>query len=539
MLSHPWGSLPITSAKWNADESILSGNTYWAAEVEALAKMIAQHAVTSTGTSTIEGALRFPLIDPAAIELKQDSLREIRGDKNLHRSLIDLLEQVRDKEGKAGTFLSGDWELLSDPYEGQATLRELFMALPNLAAELPEPATPYLQSLKKALTDVGGTRSHDFARFPVFRQYFKKGIRAPKELDFSSVPSVFCPTALKLIPGSIGGATAGYIGWLLMNNGNLNETTASGALVFAGLVGLIGSYIGNHWGLRRDRRRFLRPLREHFTTAPEALRAYDALGHLDELVAYEGFSHTLKQVVLPLVHDAEQHTFVARRLINATQSKKIEDYVPNDVAIGVDHRITVLTGPNSGGKTSLAKSIVHAQILAQSGCYVPADMAEISIADRIFYQVGRNDSLQDEEGGLGTQLKETKGTFEASTRRTLVAIDDLIEGTTFEEKTEQTTDMLCAFLHKGTNLVYVTHHYELAQWFERQGVGSYIQVEFNDGRPTYKIMPGISTNSHADAVARRVGFSPEDMLAHLQEQGYIKNGQVLRDIRRHARAKTS
>jgi DNA mismatch repair protein MutS len=74
-------------------------------------------------------------------------------------------------------------------------------------------------------------------------------------------------------------------------------------------------------------------------------------------------------------------------------------------------RLSFISGPNSGGKTTICKSIVQNQLLAQMGSYVLADKATINIADMIRYQAPKFDGLQDDEGRFGTELSRTRDIF--------------------------------------------------------------------------------------------------------------------------------
>ena len=259
------------------------------------------------------------------------------------------------------------------------------------------------------------------------------------------------------------------------------------------------------------------------------------IGSLDELLAYDKFGRDLAHSSIPEVLDSSTHEFSARNLINAVQSKRLPYYVPNDVVFNNGQPLTFLTGSNSGGKTSLGKSMAQAQVFAQAGCYVPADWAKMSIADRVFYQVGMNDTLEDDEGGLGAQFVQTRDILFSSTPRSLVVIDDLIEGTTFEEKTRHTRNQLYGFLHKGPTTVYISHHYELAQEFMDNGIGNYLQVEFDGENPTHKIISGISTNSHSDLVAKRTRFDEDAIKRHLVDEGYLQDGRELQDVSKYVR----
>lgn len=187
-------------------------------------------------------------------------------------------------------------------------------------------------------------------------------------------------------------------------------------------------------------------------------------------------------------------------------------------------KLTFVTGPNGGGKTAFCKTIAQAQLLAQIGCYVPAERAQLSVADRIFYQVPESNSLVDREGRFGTELQRTKAIFFASSPKSLVILDELAEGTTYQEKLEISRTILGGFHQVGNNTILVTHNHELAEQFQKRDVGLYRQAEFVHNSPTYRLIEGISRVSHADKVARRIGFAKEDIEKHLAERGYGGEG---------------
>ena len=135
----------------------------------------------------------------------------------------------------------------------------------------------------------------------------------------------------------------------------------------------------------------------------------------------------------PLVTDDDHHSFEATGLKNPILAKEKPECVPNDVQMN-GTRLSFISGPNSGGKTTICKSIVQNQLLAQIGSYVVAEKATINIADMISYQAPKFDGLQDDEGRFGTELSRTRDIFYATSPRSLVILDELAEGTTYEER---------------------------------------------------------------------------------------------------------
>ena len=94
-------------------------------------------------------------------------------------------------------------------------------------------------------------------------------------------------------------------------------------------------------------------------------------------------------------------------------------------------------------------------------------------------------------------------------------MDELSEGTTHQEKIEISMDVLEGFAKKGNNTILITHNHELVEALLKKGLGLARQVEFSGEVPTFRMVPGISTVSHASRVAKKIGFSKEDIERHL------------------------
>jgi DNA mismatch repair protein MutS len=243
----------------------------------------------------------------------------------------------------------------------------------------------------------------------------------------------------------------------------------------------------------------------------------DALGQLDELLSFIRFADTFgHETVLPKLIEADHHRINLVDARNPVLGKVNENYVGNDFSLE-DEKLVLITGPNSGGKTAFCKTITQIQLLAQTGSYVPAKSATLTVADRIFYQAPEISHLDDGEGRFGTELKRTKEIFLASTAKSLVVLDEMSEGTTFEEKMESSTTVLDGFYRKGNSTILITHNHQLVDALLKQRQGIAKQVEFANDAPTYKLVDGISRVSHADRVAKKIGFSKEDIDNYLAD----------------------
>jgi DNA mismatch repair ATPase MutS len=212
---------------------------------------------------------------------------------------------------------------------------------------------------------------------------------------------------------------------------------------------------------------------------------------------------------------SDRHALAVQGVRNPVLAKGNPGYVGNDLVLEQE-RLAFVTGPNSGGKTAFCKTLAQVQLLAQIGCYVPAEAAKLAVADRIFYQAPEISHLADGEGRFGTELKRTKEVFMASSPKSLVIMDELSEGTTHEEKIEISTDILDGFRQKGATTLLITHNHELVGHFQKRRLGLARQAEFSQEMPTYRLVEGISRVSHADRVAKKIGFAKEDIARMLK-----------------------
>lgn len=502
-----------------AGENVLDAASFQTIEVDKLFDSL-DHAETAAGKATLYRSLAQPLVEGGLIRAKQDAVREIEANGILRQGLEALLRQAKSLEKDFHDLLFGNFlGLVSSPahsleiegygYASYIKGTRFLLNLVEAAGRLPTPGSEYLRILVEDLRDFSRSRAYALARGPAYRT--EKGMAAKAEKPWYTPavrfrPSLFKPLGLTL--------TVAALFLILQFVPLILEMATSVAPVFwLFMLPLALLYIPIVGGFDRDG--CIYPLRDIFKKSPEVQNTLDSLGKLDELLSFirfkEAYGHPM---VLPDICDTEQHQLVLRGVRNPILGKANPAYVPNDLAL-TDARLTLITGPNSGGKTAFCKTLAQTQLLAQIGCYVPAEEATLSPADRLFYQVPEISHLADGEGRFGTELRRTKEIFLATSPRSLVIMDELSEGTTHEEKIEISMAILDGFHQKGNNTVLITHNHELVDRYQQKGIGLARQVEFKNDQPTYRLIEGISRVSHADRVARKIGFSREDIARYL------------------------
>ncbi len=183
-----------------------------------------------------------------------------------------------------------------------------------------------------------------------------------------------------------------------------------------------------------------------------------------------------------------------------------------------EHRgITILTGPNSGGKTRLLQTIGLTQLLGQSGLFVPAAAANLPIICGMFVSLVESETASQAEGRLGRELLRIRHLFEAMGSPSLVILDELCSGTNPAEGTEIFSMVLKLLGRLETVSFISTHFLDFAHELESQPPVSsleFLQVETDEQlTSTYQFRPGVAETSLATATAERLGVSFEQLSA--------------------------
>lgn len=518
-----WKEAPQEKSVPPLEDGVIDPATYETLEVDSLFDAV-NATSTIVGRATLHRSLSRPLDDREIIQARQQALRELARNEPLRKGLEQLLGNAAgpDREPEfykllycffLGTIGSptNEREIRGFGYEAYLHGTRFVLETVDQAQRLPEPESPYLKQLLGVLKDFAGTRSYRLMQGPVYRT--EKRLMTKEEKG--AMPAIrFRPSLFK--PGLI----AGLVGGLLLLWGGLppllNLSRPAIGVLWLFLLPLGGAYtpiVGNY-----DRDRFIYPLRKWFREDEAVHQFLESLGYLDELLSMHRYAADFGHpVCLPEILDDGHHRFKARELRNPILGKTNPDYVPNDIELD-HHRITLITGPNSGGKTAFCKTVAQSQLLAQTGAYIPAREAALTVADRIFYQVPEVSQLTSGEGRFATELKHSKQIFLSATPASLVILDELAEGTTYEERLQISYDIMEGFHKKGCTTLLVTHNHQLVDKFIEQGIGQPKQVEFVGDHPTHRLIDGISRVSHADRVAKEVGFSKEDIDRYLKEE---------------------
>ena len=494
--------------------SVVDKETLKLIQVLRLHKTI-DYTTSMTGSAVLLRSLVQPSTDLNYIRSKQESLEEIESNEKLRQALLDLVREYSKGESALYKFFNKDI-LAMFPYHDLKRAKKSAATITTLMQTIPETKTPYLRGLMAKLHLYKNASIDRMMTGSIFRTF--KGLKSAKEVKFFTPKQKFIPH--RFSTWLLAGPLVALVPFVL--NRFEFEPTISPMMTTIGLA-WTGLYLFYSLIVKpvKDTGNFIEPLRKKCIHDESFSQAVDAVGMIDELLSCHRFARELSHATtLPLITDGDRHFFQATGLQNPILATGKPDCVPNDVQMN-GSRVSFISGPNSGGKTTICKSIVQNQLLAQIGSYVLAKQAEINIADMISYQAPKFDGLQDEEGRFGTELSRTRDIFYSTSPQSLVILDELAEGTTYEERLHESSGILHDFYTIGNNTVLVTHNHSLVDRFMAEKKGQCLMVEFIDDNPTYKIIPGISRVSHADRIAKKINFSQEDRHQYMKEKGYL------------------
>ena len=188
-------------------------------------------------------------------------------------------------------------------------------------------------------------------------------------------------------------------------------------------------------------------------------------------------------------------------------------FVPNDLDLGPDRRMLVVTGPNMGGKSTYMREIAHIALLAHVGSFVPAASASVGPVDRIFTRIGAADDVAGGRSTFMVEMTETADILNNATAESLVLLDEIGRGTS-------TWDGLALAWATGSHLaarlrsftLFATHYFELTALAQEHDTVANVHlraVEHDRGIVfLYEVAPGPASRSYGIQVAELAGVPP-------------------------------
>ena len=194
--------------------------------------------------------------------------------------------------------------------------------------------------------------------------------------------------------------------------------------------------------------------------------------------------------------------------------QKDEMFVPNDTYLDLtSNRMAVITGPNMSGKSTYMRQVALITLMAQIGCFVPADYAKISVVDQIFTRIGASDDLTAGQSTFMVEMSEVADIVKHATKQSLVILDEVGRGTsTFDgiSIAKAVSEYISTSKSLGCKTLFATHYHELIELEnELPGVRNFSVAVKQSGdtiKFLRKIVPGGVDESYGIEVAKLAGL---------------------------------
>lgn len=252
-------------------------------------------------------------------------------------------------------------------------------------------------------------------------------------------------------------------------------------------------------------------------------KSAEIISIIDVLFSFAKVSYE-NNYVRPLVYSGDEILIYEGRhpVVENMMDKK--DFVPNSVSLDCnDNRMLLITGPNMAGKSTFIRQVAIITLMAQIGCYVPAEKAKIGVVDRIFTRVGASDDLALGQSTFMVEMSEVSNILKNATHNSLIILDEIGRGTsTFDGLSIAWS--VAEYIHDkeiiGAKALFATHYHELTQLETLlEGVRNYcIKVQENESGVIFlrKIILGSADQSYGIEVAQLAGL-PEEVITRARQ----------------------
>lgn len=238
------------------------------------------------------------------------------------------------------------------------------------------------------------------------------------------------------------------------------------------------------------------------------------IARLDCLLSFAKAAEEHRYVRPVVADDCVLQIKAGRHPVIETQLPMGEEYVPNDIELDAEQQqIMIITGPNMAGKSALLRQTALITLMAQMGCFVPAEAARIGLVDKIFTRVGASDNISLGESTFMVEMTEASDILNNVTPRSLVLFDELGRGTsTYDGISIAWAIVEYLHEHQGAQArtLFATHYHELNEMeknFSR--IKNYnVSVKELNGKVIFlrKLMRGGSEHSFGIHVAEIAGM---------------------------------
>ncbi len=357
--------------------------------------------------------------------------------------------------------------------------------------EISDNASPELSSIRRKITHEGEK----------IKDTLNSMIHSPHYLKFLQDPIVTIRNDRYVLP--VKAECRGDV------PGIVHDMSASGGTVFIEPTGIVNSnnelqalYVKE----KNEIEKILAELTALCTEISDEIKYnYDGILSLDLLYAKAKLAKLQKAVSPEMNENGQLNIKNGRHPLIAP-----EKVVPQNVSLGYDFDTLIVTGPNTGGKTVVLKTIGLFTLMAQSGLHVPADEGTtLAVFDGVYADIGDEQSIEQSLSTISAHMKNIVHILDTFTPNSLILFDELGAGTDPVEGAALANAILEYVKDMGAKTVATTHYSELKIYALSANRVENASCEFdvNTLSPTYRLLIGVPGKSNAFAISKKLGLS--------------------------------
>ncbi|NUN14690.1 MAG: Smr/MutS family protein [Myxococcales bacterium] len=455
-----------------------------------------QHGLTSEMRRCLQADRFAPF---GGISSLEESLgRASRGGIIGAEQLLSIAQTLRGAGNLRG-FLDQSVQLtpgvsaISSKMPDLIPLMRVLFATFDASGRIRDDATPELSDLRRRLTTLT-TRA---------RQRMEEYVTST-ELDLVLQDGYFTIRDSRYVLPVKSSAKPGFAGII-------HGTSQTGQTVFVepeAMIGLNNDIKVTAEEIEREEHRILRDRTDRvFDALPEIEQLIDIVAEIDHIVARAKLSIEMDAHEPELNNKGDIHLIKCRNPVLLLKGNKV---VPNDVQIGAQWQILIVTGPNTGGKTVTLSTVGLCTLMAQAGLHIPGSPdSKIAVFPRIFSIYGDPQSIDQDLSTFSGHLQLVSAVIREAGPGALVLMDEIIVGTEPSGGAALAIAVLETFAGRGVRGIVTTHYDRLKTLsltdsrFQNASVG----LDRDNMRPNFRLTIGIAGSSNPIDMARQLGIN--------------------------------